>query len=201
MTSCAFRCPMVEVEGTFVTFSGLRPHRIVINAWHVDLIGPFDMESGNGVGVSSDLVHHTYSRCNLDWIHSFVSEGHLILIMTVPVFLSYCRMWVQVAVFRCVQSYILIGFILLYLKGIYLIDSLCLSFILQAVSPSCCVSLCKVSYLDWIHSFVFCCWSWRTYLVLTVSLSPHLLLTFDILCFESGTPSKSDRKSLCSTVK
>ena len=78
------------VEGTFVTFNGLRPHRTVIKSGHVDLIGPFDMESGNGV-VSSDLVHHSYSRCNcnLDWIHSFVPEGHLIL--TVSVFLSYCR--------------------------------------------------------------------------------------------------------------
>ena len=78
------------VEGTFVTFNGLRPHRTVINAGHVDLIGPFDMESGNGV-VSSDLVHHSYSRCNcnLDWIHSFVSEGHLILILTVSAFLTF----------------------------------------------------------------------------------------------------------------
>ena len=58
------------VEGTFVTFNGLRPHRTVIKAGHVDLIGPFDMESGNGVAVSSDLVHHSYCRCNcnLDWI-------------------------------------------------------------------------------------------------------------------------------------
>ena len=67
------------VEGTFVTFNGLRPHRTVIKAGHVDLIGPFDMESGNAVGVSSDLVHHSYSRCNLDldWIHSFVPEGDI----------------------------------------------------------------------------------------------------------------------------
>ena len=82
------------VEGTFVTFNGLRPHRTVIKAGHVDLIGPFDMESGNAVVSSdSDLVHHSYSRCNLDldWNHSFVSEAEGHLILTVPVFLSYCR--------------------------------------------------------------------------------------------------------------
>ena len=37
------------VGGTFVTFDGLRPHRTVISAGHVDLLGPFDMKSGKCV--------------------------------------------------------------------------------------------------------------------------------------------------------
>jgi hypothetical protein len=54
------------VGGTFVTFDGLRPHRTVISAGHVDLLGPFDMKSGKCV-VSSDLIHihYSYCRCNL----------------------------------------------------------------------------------------------------------------------------------------
>lgn len=38
------------VEGTFVSFDGLRPHRTVVNAGYVDLLGPFDILGGKGVG-------------------------------------------------------------------------------------------------------------------------------------------------------